>query len=81
MGGIHAGSAFGGYRDMVTELVEAGEPFGNVEEAIDEAADLTTDEKAALWLIAFSLHDRDKAQRVPLKPSREQRAGPLLHPL
>jgi len=35
-----------------------GEPFGLVEDAIDEAADLTLDEKAALWLFAFSLRDR-----------------------
>jgi hypothetical protein len=53
-----------GYRDRVTELVGAGERFADVEKAIDEAHDLTTDQKAALWLLAFSLRDRDEQQRV-----------------
>jgi hypothetical protein len=52
-----------GYRDEVTELVKAGEPFGDVEDAIDEVADLSMDQKAALWLFAFSLRDRDEQQR------------------
>ena len=52
-----------GYRDEVTELIEAGEPFDIVESAIDEAADLTRDQKAGLWLFAFSLLDRDQQQR------------------
>jgi len=34
-----------------------GEPFGAVEDAIDEAVELTPDQKAALWLFAFSLRD------------------------
>jgi hypothetical protein len=52
-----------GYRDEVTELIQAGESFGGVEEAIDRAAELSMDEKAALWLFAFSLRDRDEQQR------------------
>jgi cytochrome c-type biogenesis protein CcmH/NrfG len=43
------------YRDAVAERVRGGEPFGAVEDAIDEVADLTQNEKAALWLYAFSL--------------------------
>jgi hypothetical protein len=50
----YARPAMASYRDAVTELLEAGEPFGEVEEAIDEVADLSEDEKAALWLLAFS---------------------------
>jgi hypothetical protein len=46
-----------GYRDSVAEQLQAGEPFGAVEDAIDDAEDLTLDEKAALWLLAFSLRD------------------------
>lgn len=46
------------YRDAVTELMEMGETFGDVEDAIDEVAELTQDQKAALWLFAFSLRDR-----------------------
>lgn len=53
-----------GYRDRVTELVRAGVRFADVENAIDEARDLTMDQKAALWLLAFSLRDRDEQQRV-----------------
>ena len=45
------------YRDAVAEQIKAGEPFGEVEDSIDEVAELTTDEKAALWLFAFSLRD------------------------
>jgi hypothetical protein len=53
------------YRDAVTELFKAGEPFGDIEVAIDEVADLSKDEKAALWLFAFSLRDQSDQQRVP----------------
>ena len=53
-----------GYRDRVTELVRAGVRFADVENAIDEARDLTMNQKAALWLLAFSLRDRDEQQRV-----------------
>jgi hypothetical protein len=45
------------YRDAVTELMETGETFGDVEDAIDDVKDLTLDQKAALWLFAFSLRD------------------------
>lgn len=45
------------YRDAVTDLMESGEEFGDVEEAIDVLPDLTLDQKAALWLFAFSLRD------------------------
>ena len=51
------------YRDVVTELFAAGERFGEVEDAIDEAPHLTQDERAALWLFAFSLRDPADQQR------------------
>lgn len=63
MSGTHERSALAIYRDAVAELVGAREPFGDVEQAIDEVADLTTDQKAALWLFAFSLRDRSEQQR------------------
>ena len=56
-----------GYRDAVTELMEAGEPFGAVEDAIDQAPHLTEDVKAALWLLAFSM-------REPCEQLRDARA-------
>ena len=63
MSGAHTRPALAIYRDAVTELVRAGEPFGQVERAIDEVADLTMDQKAALWLFAFSLRDRGEQPR------------------
>ena len=50
-------SAVATYRGAVIELVHSGAPFGDIEDAIDELAELNTDDKAALWLLAFSLRD------------------------
>ena len=63
MSGTHAGRmSLSSYREAVTELLDAGERFGEVEDAIDEAPDLTQDERAALWLFAFSLRDPAEQQ-------------------
>jgi hypothetical protein len=62
MSGTRVRPALARYRDTVAGLMEGGEPFGDVEDAIDEVADLTTDQKAALWLFAFSLRDSDEQQ-------------------
>ena len=51
------------YRDAVTELMDIGESFGDIEDAIDAIVDLTLDQKAALWLFAFSLRDQEVQQR------------------
>ena len=55
MGETYTQPLLASHRDTVTELMEAGEPFGEVEEAIDLAGDLNEDAKAALWLLAFSM--------------------------
>jgi len=39
-----------------------GQPFGEVEDAIDDVAELTQDQKAALWLFAFSLRETSEQQ-------------------
>ena len=65
MRGYEHGSALAGYRDEVTGLVRAGEPFGEIEDAID-VAPLSLDEKAALWLFAFSL-DQQRDARAQLE--------------
>lgn len=65
MRGTQQRQGLAGYRDSVTELIEAGEPFGHVEDAIDQAADLTLDQKGALF--AFSL-------RAPSEQQRDARA-------
>jgi hypothetical protein len=62
MSGTHPRPALTTYRDAVTELMESGERFGDVEDAIDEVANLTRDERAALWLFAFSLRDPAEQQ-------------------
>jgi hypothetical protein len=62
MSGAHSGPALASYRDAVAERIKAGEPFGAVEDAIDEAAGLTADQKSALWLFAFSLRDSSERQ-------------------
>jgi hypothetical protein len=50
------------YRDAITELLDSGEKFGDIEDAIDDVAELAQDEKAALWLFAFSLRDPAEQQ-------------------
>ena len=63
---IASASTLAGYRDAVAALIQAGEPFGEIEQAIDGATDLTEDERAALWLFAFLLRDRDR-RRLPAR--------------
>jgi hypothetical protein len=46
--------------------MEAGEAFGDVEDAIDQITDLNDDQKSALWLWAFSLRDANHQQRDAL---------------
>ena len=57
MSGTQGRAALASYRDAVAERIRAGEPFGEVEDSVDRLAEVTTDEKAALWLYAFSLRD------------------------
>jgi len=62
MSEIQAGPTLATNRDAVTHLIAAGEPFGHVEHAIDEVTHLTMDQKAAVWLLAFSLRDPREQQ-------------------
>jgi hypothetical protein len=39
MGGTYAEPALASYRDVVTGLLGAGEPFGEVDDSIDRVAD------------------------------------------
>ncbi len=48
--------AFASHRETVTELLQAGKPFAEVEAAI-ERTDLDEDTKSALWLVAYFLRD------------------------
>ena len=47
----------------IEKLTESGEPFERVETAI-ERLDRPEDEKAALWLLAWSAQERRVRQRV-----------------
>jgi hypothetical protein len=47
-------------QEEVERRMRIGEPFGSVEDMIN-GAEISEDEKAALWLLAWSLRDR-KAQ-------------------
>ena len=62
MSGTQQQSALASHRDVVTEQLRAGAPFGDIEDSIDAVDDLTMDEKAALWLFAFSLRDPAEQQ-------------------
>jgi hypothetical protein len=64
MSATQKSSTLASYRDAVEELMETGERFGDVEDAIDEVAWLTLDQKAALWLFAFSLRDQPEQRLV-----------------
>jgi hypothetical protein len=49
-------------KEEVERLMDAGDSFGAVETMIDEA-ELTEEEKAALWLFAWSMRDRRVQRR------------------
>jgi hypothetical protein len=53
--------SLGDYQDQVEGMIEAGERFGVVEDTIN-AAPLVEEQKAALWLLAWSSRD-SKSQR------------------
>ena len=59
-------SDLAGYRDYVTELVKAGEPFVDIEHAIDTVDELTQHQKAGLWLLAFSMREPAEQRRDAL---------------
>lgn len=68
MSGRRPRQGFASYRDAVTELIESGEPFGVVEDAIDDFAELPEDMRAALWLLAFMMHEQRQDGRADLVP-------------
>jgi hypothetical protein len=63
MGPAQGRPALAGFRDTVRELTGEGLPLGDVEDAISAQPALTEDQKAALWLFAFSLCDRSEKER------------------
>ena len=62
MSGTRSRPTLATYGETVAALIRGGEPFGDVEDAIHAVADLTLQQKAALWLFAFSLRDPTEQQ-------------------
>ena len=54
------------HQDVVEGMMNAGEPFGEVETFIDQAAALDQNEKAALWLLAWSSRETCVQRREAL---------------
>jgi hypothetical protein len=63
---MHTGPTLGYHQDVVEGMMDAREPFGEVEAFINEAAALDQEEKAALWLLAWSLRERWTQRREAL---------------
>ena len=60
---LSSASPFDVVREHVEALMEVGEPFAAVERAI-EVTRLPEDERAALWLLAWSLAGGGDVRRV-----------------
>jgi len=54
---MHTRPTLGRHQDVVRGMMDASQPFLEVETFINEAAALGEDEKAALWLLAWSSRD------------------------
>ena len=62
----HSGADLGDYQGVVEGMMDASEPFGEVEDFIDHAGALNVNQKAALWLLAWSL----RSSRVQRREAR-----------
>ena len=54
---FHDSASLGYHQDVVEGMMDASEPFGAVEDFINGAGVLNGDQKAALWLLAWSLRN------------------------
>lgn len=70
----------GHHRDVVESMMDARSPFGEVEDFINEAPALDQNEKAALWLLAWSLREGQVQRREALAMLSALRwgQGPLI---
>ena len=64
---MHIHRTLGYHQNVVEGMISASEPFGEVETFINEAAVLDQDEKAALWLLAWSSRDAWLQRREALE--------------
>ena len=51
---MHDSASLGHHQDVVESMMRASEPFGAVEDFINDAQ-VNVNQKAALWLLAWSL--------------------------
>ena len=63
---MHSRPTLGYHQDVIKGMMDASDPFGDVEIFINEAVALDQDEKAALWLLAWSLRDTWTQRREAL---------------
>ena len=63
---MHSRPTLGYHQDVIEGMMDASDPFGDVEIFINEAVALDQDEKAALWLLAWSLRDTWTQRREAL---------------
>jgi hypothetical protein len=59
---------FASYEREVEDMVDRHMPFGQIEDAID-ATELSSDQKAALWIVAWSLDDTEPRPQRRREPS------------
>jgi hypothetical protein len=59
---LHTRRGLDHHQNAIEGMMEAGEPFGRVEDYIEQTGPLVELERAALWLLAWSLRDAS-AQR------------------
>ena len=76
-----AASPYGRERERVEAMIMDGEPLAGIEEVLEEVR-LASDEKDALWLLAWSLEQRlDERDEVALAaPPWTARPGLVLVP-
>jgi hypothetical protein len=63
---MHSRPTLGFHQDVIKGMMNASDPFGDVETFINESVALDQDEKAALWLLAWSLRDTWTQRREAL---------------
>ena len=59
----HSSADPGDYQGVVEDMMDAGEPFRVVEDFIDQAPALDGNQKAALWLLAWSMRSSREQRR------------------
>jgi hypothetical protein len=59
----HSSVDLGDCQDVVEGMMDASEPFWKVEDFIDQAQALDGNQKAALWLLAWSMRSNPVQRR------------------